>query len=741
MHSLNTLFRRHFYLGTIISGLMLCVICFFHIRTISADRIESFVQMLGNQLSADRDHIFNLLLLGQEESFAKLLSEYQTTYRLADVRLRSKPCPSCQERPSSIFMRQHGGMIEVYYELDSSQTDISWVRFRARVSTITQRTQLIAFYVAIYLCGLLMYLLCMGSLTQLLQRRFIAPFNDFILRLDSQIANQADDTRPYSKMAPPQGRFRVIEQVEIETRFFALLQQGIQYRKIIAVKEREESLGKLATQVAHDLRSPLSSMQVAVRGLGTLTGTDAMTPQYVQLLQLSATRLSKIADDLLQRHHGAADDPTIFSLHGVLDELVGEYQSRDDTTAVTFVKQYHDRAIEVYGPRTQLQRAIGNIVKNAIEAIHDHGTITFVTRLTDTHTTLSITDTGPGMSSETLAKVLQGGHTTGKTDGHGIGTTVVRETVEAFGGRVEGESIVGRGTTFRLVLPVPTPDQRATAEREALALQELRIPVRAGEPVLVVDDEPSMREQWRVLLAEQDTAVRMCTCYEDVEAQGISAAVAHTAIVDYHFANSVHHGVEVIQLLQQRGITQCILCTAEYWKPSVQSQAKDLGMQLCPKPVPVRIVVERVETRDPADPRISGPTNQRPTAEHASIPVPASLGPLVSESSLLPPDAILIDDDPDIQCVWRLTAQEVGKRLQTYATSEAFLAIAPQVAKTTPIYIDSCLGNGTKGENVAKSLRDHGFTQLYLATGYQPKDFAHVTWVQGIIGKTPPWRG
>ena len=89
--------------------------------------------------------------------------------------------------------------------------------------------------------------------------------------------------------------------------------------------------------------------------------------------------------------------------------------------------------------------------------------------------------------------------------------------------------------------------------------------------------------------------------------------------------------------------------------------------------------------------------------------------------------------------VWRLTAQEVGKRLQTYATPDAFLAVAPQIAKTTPIYIDANLGNGTKGEEVAKTLADGGFTNLYLATGYQATDFAHVTWVQGILGKDPPW--
>ncbi|MBI2343681.1 MAG: hypothetical protein HYV02_05075 [Deltaproteobacteria bacterium] len=251
--------------------------------------------------------------------------------------------------------------------------------------------------------------------------------------------------------------------------------------------EKLAAIGKLATQVVHDLRSPLSSLQVVVQGLTARLTGNATEGRYLTLLQMSTARLGTIAEDLLQRHQGAVERTTLFSLHQVLDELIGEYQHRADARYLTVVKQYHDRALAVHGNRTKLQRAVDNIMKNAIEAMGGQGCLTVMTGHTKAHVTLAIADTGPGMPPALLTKVLQGGHTEGKLDGHGIGMQVVRDTVTAFGGRLEGASVPGSGTTFRLFLPLPTHQQDNHGERDALlALNELIIPVRTGDPVIIV---------------------------------------------------------------------------------------------------------------------------------------------------------------------------------------------------------------------------------------------------------------
>lgn len=84
-------------------------------------------------------------------------------------------------------------------------------------------------------------------------------------------------------------------------------------------------------------------------------------------------------------------------------------------------------------------------------------------------------------------------------------------------------------------------------------------------------------------------------------------------------------------------------------------------------------------------------------------------------------------------------AKAMHKILKVYESVEAFFKEAAQFDKTTPIYIDSHLGEGIKGEEVSKSIFEMGFTNIYLATGYNPNDFGDLPWIKGIVGKSPPW--
>jgi len=62
-----------------------------------------------------------------------------------------------------------------------------------------------------------------------------------------------------------------------------------------------------------------------------------------------------------------------------------------------------------------------------------------------------------------------------------------------------------------------------------------------------------------------------------------------------------------------------------------------------------------------------------------------------------------------------------------------------QFSKDTPIYIDSELGDGVKGEDIAKTLHEKGFTELYMETGHPSEKFAHLTWLKAVRSKEAPW--
>jgi hypothetical protein len=88
---------------------------------------------------------------------------------------------------------------------------------------------------------------------------------------------------------------------------------------------------------------------------------------------------------------------------------------------------------------------------------------------------------------------------------------------------------------------------------------------------------------------------------------------------------------------------------------------------------------------------------------------------------------------------WEVTARSKSLYLAAFADPEAFLKAVDSFSKETPIYLDSELGDGVKGEDIAKGLHAKGFTHLFLATGYDPQFLPDMPWIKNVVGKDPPW--
>lgn len=121
------------------------------------------------------------------------------------------------------------------------------------------------------------------------------------------------------------------------------------------------------------------------------------------------------------------------------------------------------------------------------------------------------------------------------------------------------------------------------------------------------------------------------------------------------------------------------------------------------------------------------------TAVTVSLPsTPASSGREVF-------DAVLIDDDALARATWRMTAERLGKRLRAFPTAAEFFRAADAIDRLTPVYMDSDLGEGVRGEEESLHVHELGFTEIYLATGREPAQFAGLAHLRGVIGKAPPW--
>lgn len=102
-------------------------------------------------------------------------------------------------------------------------------------------------------------------------------------------------------------------------------------------------------------------------------------------------------------------------------------------------------------------------------------------------------------------------------------------------------------------------------------------------------------------------------------------------------------------------------------------------------------------------------------------------------------DAVLIDDDILVRMTWKFSANKLGKAVDLFTTPEEFFPLMDQYDLTTPIYVDAQLGAGISGEDVALQIHHSGFVSVFLCTGYPQENFAHLTWLRGVVGKAPPW--
>ncbi|HEX7082812.1 MAG TPA: ATP-binding protein [Gaiellaceae bacterium] len=266
--------------------------------------------------------------------------------------------------------------------------------------------------------------------------------------------------------------------------------------------QRLEAVGQLAAGVAHDFNNLLT----AIGGYTELArvGADERAAAYLgQVLQASA-RAGELTSQLLAFSRKQLLAPqhveTRDLVEGVLPILRPLLRER-----VQLRVQLDDGSPAVFVDPARIENAIVNLAVNARDAMPDGGTLTIATgRLTldpaaaaehdavpGEYATLTLTDTGVGMTRDVLEKVFEPFFTTKRTgEGTGLGLSSVYGSVRQSGGFVTARSEPGRGSRFLVALPVS--DRPAVAPRAEPEPSEPA--VAASASVLVVEDDPAVRD-------------------------------------------------------------------------------------------------------------------------------------------------------------------------------------------------------------------------------------------------------
>ncbi len=356
--------------------------------------------------------------------------------------------------------------------------------------------------------------------------------------------------------------------------------------KALAQKMKEQELGKIVSQVAHDVVSPLSTIKFGVASLQKKGAKPLRDSEFLALLELASQNLSDMVEDLLAKYKGRDIEDSVFSLHKILDELIAEFQAQDRYSKIGFERAYYQQSLLLYGRRTKLHRCFRNLIKNALEAMDGQGLLQVSTDMQGNSARIHVSDNGPGMDDDIAEQVVTGNHISRKSSGHGIGMKVVLETVDEFDGTIDIETSKGHGTTFAIRIPLPDDRLLDGAQCDDFYAQKLALSIPKTKPIVIIDDDKVMLQQWKMFLENSGFDTRLYESYEHYDASNASSGDGVSAIVDYNFDNSAFDGQSAIKELKIQGFGPIYLCTADYWKPHIQKIAHELDVTVIPKPLP-----------------------------------------------------------------------------------------------------------------------------------------------------------
>ena len=605
---------------------------------------------------------------------------------------------TCEVNQSQSFFHQVPACYEVrndnlviYHELRSVGYNLGYLRKEVPLPSLGLLNNR---YIALNMAIIVVCFIFINAITLFMLKRYvIGPIKRLIASLGVR-----------KKPAVTDQTYKISELQLLSSEMSKAFVSISEYQSKVDRLEYEARLGEMASQVAHDVRSPLAALTSCTHDLSELSEDKRV------LIRSAILRIEDIANDLADKKQtgkSSTDDSlSLLLLSGLVESLISEkrmqYRQKPEITISAKINK-DSYGLFVLVRSGAIKRVLSNVISNSVEAIQGRGSVEVCISGDDERIFIVIQDNGRGMPAHILPKLGQKGATFNKSHGSGLGLYHAKQTLSGFNGRLEIESVEHVGTKVTISLPrVKPPDWFVPF-----------VKVSSNYTVVIMDDDPSIHHVWQGRL-ESCSDRGLLDIRHFMKAEEMIDWFWKRAenedntlfLVDQELLGSQLSGLDLIESLHIA--RSSILVTSRYEDQDVKERCKSLGVRIIPKGlagfVPIRV-----------------------DSDACGENMPVEL------------DYVLIDDDDLVRQNWKIHARKAGKRIRIYEDPTSFLEEASEIDTDVEVYIDSNLGNGIKGEDISVKVAELGFENIFIATGFDAEMLRMSSVIKGVVGKEPPW--
>lgn len=224
----------------------------------------------------------------------------------------------------------------------------------------------------------------------------------------------------------------------------------------LVISERFASIGQVAGMVGHDLRNPLSSISAATYYLKSHYGAemDETGRDMIAAIEKSIDYSNNMVKDLLDYSKEIKLEEEKTTPRLLLDSALSMVEVPSKIKVIDNCGNIPMVSVDV----AKVSRVFVNLITNAFDAMPNGGTLSITAYSGDELVEFDFRDTGVGIPAESMSKLWTPLFTT-KSKGMGLGLPICKRIIEAHDGKIQVESIPGRGTTFRVTLPLKKSDE------------------------------------------------------------------------------------------------------------------------------------------------------------------------------------------------------------------------------------------------------------------------------------------